>query len=278
MNTLVLKVTNVKKGGYCRPRIVFYGEWLSEIGFEPDTISTAIPVNDGMDITLCNENISKYNSIVKYAKDNGGKLVTTLLEGCDSKPHFPKFSLTGKNVENAGFNIGDDFVIRYEYGIIKLRKIYREKWGITDDMKTCFMVVGSINDKHMTKRVPKIKFPGHWLSEIGFVWDSLVLAVSEPGKLTFTYQGEGLKRYTELVSFARQNNAKLIQIRKRFTHNQPIPEISITGEFLERAGFGLDDVLLACCRSHTRAVSGGNDQGQDERIEVTKMDFEQLGF
>ena len=262
MNTLLLTVTKAG-GAEVRPKVCLIGAWLSEMGFEPDSLVMAIPENNGMSFTLCDENIKKYSDLVKIAKEQNGKLIQIILMSHKGKKS-PTLNTTGNYIYNGGLEIGDNIVVRYEYGSIKIRKINPQKLGLTEHSNTKIAVVGKSKRKQAHNHVPTIRLTGDWLAEIGFEKDGLVTAFSEPDKIIFQSQDDGIQKYSALVKYARENKMRLIQVSQISYRNKQVPSIFLTGSCLEHADFHINDVYVA--------------EYEQGLIKLKKIDFEQLGF
>lgn len=260
MNTLLLTVSKAGGAGK-RPKICLIGSWLSEMGFEPDSLVMAMPEQDGMTFTLCNENIKKYSELVKSAKEQNGKLMQIILMSHKGKK-FPTLVTTGSYITSKGLEIGDSLVVRYEYGFIKIRKIDLTRFGFTERYKVS--VVGKSKGKQAHHYIPTVRLGGDWLTEIGFEKDVLVTVFSEPDSILFQLHDEGIKKYSALVKYAREHKMRLIQVSEISDRNKRIPHMTLTGSCLEYADFGMDDVFVVSY--------------EYGRIKLKKIDFQSLGF
>jgi len=240
--------------GKSRPRIALYAPCLADMGFKPEALVQVFPEENGMVFVLCNENIEKYSQLLNDTRKKGGKLIQVYLAN-DRSHQGPAISTTGKYIRTAGLEMGDAYVVRYDYGFIRIRKL-------PDIANTKVILATSIREKNTGSPIPKIRLYGEWLSDIGFTPDALATAAAEPGLVVFKLQDNNIESYSTLVKYARQNKATLLQVKKEGKGNFPI--IGITGSIPYRAGFTQDDVFIASYEYGT--------------IKLQKLDLKQLGF
>jgi len=218
-----------------RPKINLCAPWLFDMGFTPAALVQALPEPGGISFILRNENIWKYSELYTSTKEKGGALII-VTSGANME-------ITGKCIRNAGLDIGDSLIARYEYGYIGARKL-------PDKAK----VIPAAKDKHT------VRLTGKWMTELGFTLGAVVTASVNPGSVTFKLQERGIEDYCVLVKHARKNKEQLLQV-----HMEAYTQcLEVDGAFLERAEFDLSDAFIATY-----------DYGI---IHVTKLDFEQLGF
>ena len=220
------------------PRLQFYAEWLREMGFVPDALVQFLPEPGGMSLTLCNENIPKYSELLCRTVERGGTLIHVNLH---RHREDPQLFLSGVHLKRAGLGYGDNLIIRYEYGSIRMRKL---PGGAV-----------KIVNSHLV---------GKWLADSGFLPDEALTVASTPGLITCKLQENGRGRTAELVRFARENKLKLLQVQKTKLKNEFGQYLDIPSSCLEKAGFSPEETLLA--------VYG---QGV---IKLQKPDFVGLGF
>jgi hypothetical protein len=254
MNTQLRSVTSSGVAEKRRPRIHLYAPAIADMGFKPEALVQVLPEEDGMVFTLCNENIGKYSALLNDTREKGGKLIQVYL--AKSPTHYgPAISTTGKYIRTAGLDMGDTFVVRYSYGLIRIRKL-------PDIANARFMLATAIRKKRTDEPIPKVRLYGEWLSDIGFTIDALATATAEPGAITFKLQDNNIESYSALVKYARRNKAKLIQARADGRGNYPT--IEMTGAIVVKAGFTQEDVFVARYEYGT--------------INLQKLDFKRLGF
>lgn len=284
MNTLFLTVT--KTGGAVkRPKICLMGKWLPEMGFVTDSLVMAIPEENGITFTLCNENIKKYSDLVKHTKEKNGKLIS-ILWMAHKGSHYPTLHTTGNYICSSGLEIGDSVAVRYEYGVIQLkkidqahrndsnntdaptvrgrRKLVQNQLGLTEDSSIKIAVVGKSRRNHAYLYVPTIRLTGEWMKEIGFVKDGLMTISSEPDSILFQLQNEDIRQYSALVKYAREHHMQLAQVGEINSRKKKVPHICLTGSPLECAGFHFEDVFTISYK-----------QGF---IRLTKVNLKQFGF
>jgi len=252
MYTQLQSVTCIGIGAKRRPRIFLYAPWLDELGFTPESLVQALPEENGMVFTLCNENIKKYSQLLSDTRKKGGRLVHVYTAD-DAYHHGTAVATSGQYIRACGLDMGDPIISRYDHGIIRIRKL-------PDIANTKVILATNIQERNTGNPIPKIRLYGAWLSDIGFTLDALVIATAEPGTITFELKDNDIRNYSDLVKYARQHKAKLLQVRKE----RNFPLIGMTGSIVARAGFSLYDVFIAYYEYGT--------------IKLQKLDLERLGF
>jgi len=245
MNVYPLSVSRGTADGSI-PVITLRGSWLAGIGFTPGALIQALPEPGGISLILCDENILGYKELNTTTKGKGGSLIRVYIDPTSGNLQISEKS---RCTRNAGLVYADALLARYEYRLIRIRKLPN---------KTKFIPAGK--DTTTGKPALKIRLSGIWLSRLGFGHGRLLTADAKPGSVTFTLQEKGVEHYKELSIYARKNKMRLLQVKGAADEWQ----FEIGGSFLETTGFCIDDVYLA-------AYEFG-------RIQVTRLDFEQLGF
>jgi hypothetical protein len=219
-----------------RLRFFLYAPWLSGAGFVPGALVQALPEPGGFSFTLCNENIKSYSELNLSAQENGGCLIQVT-----QAKESPQLYISGCYLENAGLVFGDSMLARYEYGLIRLRKL-------PPAVKMVAFVPGCT------------RFSARWLADFGFTPGQAVTASAEPGAFTCKLEPDGQNRTPELVRFARENKMYLLQVQK----SKNTQTIELPDSCLKKARFTTDGVLLA------RYTQGF--------LQLQKPDFVGLGF
>jgi len=109
--------------GEPKPRVFLLGDWLSDIGFSTDTLTT-VATEPGCITITAHAGPIVYSDIVRFARQNKMKLIQV-----SAKDGAPLIVAAGSCAEKAGFALGDIFCAAYEYGVIKLQKPDPEKFG-----------------------------------------------------------------------------------------------------------------------------------------------------
>jgi len=243
-----------------RARILFCGRWLPAMGFIPGALVQVMPETDGLSFNLCNENIKSYSELFNSTMDKGGNLIHVSLPIRKGYKE-PAFLTTGKYITDSGLSIGDLVIVKYDYGIIRVRKIDPNKLGFKN-----VQIITTTCIKHKTtkEQIPKVRLSGDWLSDIGFTINSVATAASEAGSMTLTLENADTGERA-FMKYLRGNKMKLVQVSKE-PHNRgmPLPCIGITGSCVETAVFHIGDMLAA---SYDYGV-----------IQLQKLDFDKLGF
>jgi len=237
MNIYSTSVTRAKGRGGLAPRIAFNAEWLREMGFVHGALAQFMPESCGCAIVLRDENIPKYSELAHATAENGGTLITM-----NTARDMPKIIVSGLFVELCGLKYGDVLLAKYEYGFIRMRKVFGENVKIT----TAHLV-------------------GKWLVESAFTPGAVFTLDAQPGLITCTLWENGLERRLEVVKYAREHRQKVCQVQKMSDKRKPdIVFIDLTPESLQKAGFMPGDGLLAAYK-----------YGQ---IQLERLDFTALGF
>jgi len=102
-----------------------------------------------------------------------------------------------------------------------------------------------VRNRNMPKPLPKALLTGEWLSELGFVPRALLIAISEPGRITFQLQ-DGIKKCKDL-RLVCQGQMEMIQVRETVGYGKLYPYITVPVSCLRNAGFTFGDALLVSC-------------------------------
>ena len=209
MNFHQLTVSYTVTSGSPRPRISFYCSWLSDMGFTPGALVKVLTKPGEMSFILCDEsNVKEKNeTFVKVLK-------------------APSLSISEPYIHDAGWDIDDSLLARYEYGLIQVRKL---------PPSTIIMPAAAARKKE------DLRLSGSWLASNGFVPDSVVTVASEPGSIVIRLYENGVEKYVELVKYARQKKLKILQVRKGLRNRF----IDVAGSCLNKAGFSPDGQFLA---------------------------------
>jgi hypothetical protein len=218
-------------------RLRIHLSWLPTVGFVSDALVQMLPEPGGITFVLCDENIKKYSELYALTKEKDGNLILA----SHASDGYPQLCLQGKNVRNAGLTPGDSMLIRYKYGLIRLRKL-------PDGVKVIYFTPDSA------------RFAASWLTDIGYIGGSVFMADAKSGIITCKLEHDAQNRMQQLVQHARRNKMYLLQVRK-IKNSQ---SIDLTAPCLKRAGFTDQDVLLA-------TYSNG-------LLQLQKPDFIGLGF
>jgi len=218
------------------PRLNFQAGWLADMGFVAGALVQFIPEPGGLAFVLCDENIPKYSQLYKSTKEQGGMLIQAY-----SYRDGLQLCVSNSLLANIGLVYGDNLIVRYEYGLIRMRKLAKSAVKLV----TAHVI-------------------GTWLAESGFVHDSVLSVASTHGLITCTLHEDGLQKAVELVKYARANKLTLLQVQKRWYKSSVILWFDIPASCLEKAGFALDETLLA---TYEHGI-----------IKLQKPDFAALGF
>jgi len=233
----LLTVTNTASRGVRCPGIFFLTERLADAGFISGALVQALPEPDGMAFNLCDDNIRRYSELDADTKEKGGKLIQVHHTKVRQR-EGPSLAVSGQILSRAGLAFGDTLIVRYGYGIVRLKKLPGTIKVIHVKSKT---------DSRTGKPILQLGLCGEWLSGLGFTPDALFTAYSEKGCVNFKLCDEGIERYSELVRFARQTGMKLLQVRTAPMRGKRFPRIEISGSCLDDAGVCIGEPLLTFC-------------------------------
>jgi len=228
-------ITRIDRNNNC-PRLNFHAKWLGAMGFVPGALVQFLPETDGMTFTLCDENIIKYSELDRRTKEKGGTLMQIY-----SRRDGLQVCISGARLDDTGLVYGDKLIIRYQPGLIRMRKL-----------------------PYLAAKLTTSHVIGKWLAESGFVPNAVLTMASEYGLITCQLHENGVERTAELVRYARENRLKLLQVQKEKYKHGVLQWIDIPPPCLEKAGFTSDDLLLAVYEYGT--------------IKLQKPDFIALGF
>jgi len=118
MNIYTTSVYGAGKGNFLSPAIAFCPPWLPNMGFTPGALVQILPEAGGIFFILCDENIRKYSELLRATEEKKGTLTTV---GCCRTGI--RLEIEGSCIRNAGLDVGDTLIVRYEYGLIRVRKL-----------------------------------------------------------------------------------------------------------------------------------------------------------
>ena len=262
MKTAIATLSKQGKGESI-PRICLAGNWLSDVGFDPDSLVQAIPEKDGILFTAYDENIRSYRELVQETKRQNGKLFPVMF-AIQGKHKCPTIATVGSYLVSNGLVVGDVLILRYGSGKIQARKCDITSWVGDSSESSQILLVRDGKRKKNAPPLPHIRIGRAWLSEIGFQKDALVSVHSEWETITLTLESQGISEYREVVKRVRTNRMRLIQITDVKNNGKYAPVLTLSGTTLTRSGFEIGDVVVA---TYT--------EGQ---IRFHKIPSEQLGF
>ena len=100
------------------PVFVLCPAWLPNMGFTPGALVQVLPEAEGLFFVLCDENIRKYSELLQATEEKKGTLITV-----DSCRTGIRMEIDGYCIRNAGLDVGDQLIVQYEYGLIRVRKL-----------------------------------------------------------------------------------------------------------------------------------------------------------
>jgi len=108
----------VLRGCYS-PVIVLCPPWLPDMGFTPGALVQVLPEAGGLFFILCDENIRKYSELLLATEAKKGELTT--VDCCNLRGIM--IAIDSYCISNAGLDFGDNLIVQYEYGLIRVRKL-----------------------------------------------------------------------------------------------------------------------------------------------------------
>jgi len=119
-------------GGVCSGlAIMLRPPWLPDMGFIPGALVQVLPEADGLFFILCDENIRRYSELLQATEEKKGELIT--VSHCCRRGTM--LEIDGHCIRNAGLDAGDTLIARYEYGLIRVRKL-------SEQLKTTEPLIG----------------------------------------------------------------------------------------------------------------------------------------
>lgn len=213
-----------------RPKIQFYGDWLTEMGFSGSALVQALPEPGGFCFTLKNNDIESYSSLFDDTKEKGGSLVRVFISN-GQNVKGPTFTVSGKYLERCGLKTGDALIAKCEYGLIRVRKV-------CDGMHV--FNIQKRKDRNTGEPIPNVYLHGSWLDDALFTPYTLVTVVSVPGLITLTALDKDTS-YQYACRHARQNKMRLLSVS--FRRGSSV--IDFTGSHVDRAGFSIGELVTA---------------------------------
>ena len=232
MNIQTASIHRSGRAADSRPRLQFCGDWLTEIGFVNGALVQTLPEPNGLALKLCNENILSYSELVRLTREQGGALNKAYIAN-DRCRRSPTLVTTGKHLLCGGLKVGDSLIAKYEYGLIRVRRL---------DENVRIISAAKYKDPKTGEYRPRVFIWGDWLNDIGFTPDTLMTVASEPGLITFTAYKDPVI-YNEIVRHARANKMQLVQVSYKTGQLTNATIINLQGARIENAGFGIDDIF-----------------------------------
>ena len=109
---------SVLHAGNSSPVVVLCPAWLPDMGFTPGALVQVLSEAEGLFFVLCDENIRKYSELLQATEEKNGTLITV-----DSCRTGIRMEIDGYCIRNAGLDVGDQLIVQYEYGLIRVRKL-----------------------------------------------------------------------------------------------------------------------------------------------------------
>jgi hypothetical protein len=240
MNTRLLTVTSTgsERSGI-HASVAMSGNWLSEIGFTVGERVQAIPLVDGMDFFLCNNETINNEAVKNAVINDKGKRLRVISKG----RKYPTLIATGSLIGDGGLHVGDLCVVRHQYATIRLRRLRLTDFGFNDNQHTQVWCFGKYG---------KNRINGKWMYRYGFEKGALLSVTAEDGSITIERTNESvgecddanMEDYARLVKMARKKLLALIQVGENKKSN---PYVDIPQMLFRRAGFLKDDVVVIHC-------------------------------
>jgi len=229
--TQLISVTRSSKN---KPQLSIYTDWLTTVGFTPNSLVQFLPEPFGFTFTLCNS-IPSYSKLARSTREKGGVLKNVHFCNIFKKPHL---TVTGVSMERTGLLYGDKTLAHYEYGFVRARKIPE----------------GALKVVTTPERIA-----GKFLSQLGHAAGAVLLATPQRGLITCEFQENGMERALELVRYARANRLYLLQLTDTRDKDRNIFKLDIPASCLARADILPDDALIVSY--------------SDGRLQLQKSDF-----
>jgi hypothetical protein len=206
------------------------------VGFISHALVQVLPTQGELIFKLSNENIRSYSELHESTVDCGGTLLRIFISNTRTVKG-PTFTVTGKYITDAGFEIGNHVIAKFEQGLITIRKM-------SDDLR--LLTVSKRTDRSSGLHVPNVCTNASWLNNFGFTPNTLVMLTSELNEITLTAL-EKDPGYDEACRLVRANKGRLIQVSEK----KGTPMIGFTGKVIDRAGFNIDEMVTVKCGDGT---------------------------
>ena len=115
-----------------------------------------------------------------------------------------------------------------------------------ETITTRVIVVGSARGSG-SKRLPRIRISGLWLSEFGFTAGGMVTCVMGDGTAVLKAAGADKEAYSECVSDIRRKGGQATQVLDTLHNKKRVPHFVIKGLWLTRHGFNIGDIIALYC-------------------------------
>jgi len=89
------------------------------MGFTSGALVQVLPEAGGLFFILCDENIRRYSELLQITEEKNGELIT--VDCCGRRGM--RMEIDSYCIRNAGLDIGDNLIVQYEYGLIRVRKL-----------------------------------------------------------------------------------------------------------------------------------------------------------
>lgn len=109
-------------------------------------------------------------------------------------------------------------------------------------MDTKVIVVGSSKGQ-TPKRIPRIRFGGYWLNEIGFEFNTVVSVKYENGNLVLQRHESGKEAYFHLANLGFRKRSCMLRVGRETISSQK-PHFSVKGYWLDEFGFNIGNVVI----------------------------------
>jgi len=124
LDTKIFKVYGYEKDKY--PYLLLGGNWLSEIGFDIGRFAN-IDISNGLIIIRLFDDVSFDDSLIlkQIIRKQYQKFLSVI-----PRKKLPVIQIKGKSLLDNGFKPQSHVLVKYEYGVIRLRLIESSKLGV----------------------------------------------------------------------------------------------------------------------------------------------------
>lgn len=236
-------------GNTIYPRILFTGQWLIKLGFDIESIVTAIYEAGMLTLEAQGTGIDTYKKIVHNVRQRQGQLFQVKNAVRSEGTHLD-LAIQGDWLTRIGFSVGDIVCVRILFKRIEIKKI--------DTLALGFHPLDSFRTMKVRKRtykkrqLPLIGLAGQWLDELGFHSNLTALANYKPNCLHFSPCQE------TVPNKRNEKQPTAINIGSAKHRSQIVPAFSLTGVWLDELGFHIgSDLLVGFQRGHIRIFQLG---------------------
>ena len=236
MNTNIMVLLDAK--GY--PKLRLPQHLLLDAGFSKDTLAVCTAKDDMLEIKAVGEGLTAYESIVTSVIKNAQHLARVK---CERFPKVLHLTVFGGFLSANGFKKHDVLLVRYEKGLIVLKRIDLAKLGFDEDNEMKSRVFAVQKSTREEKVRPRLELNGKWLADIGFKIRTPIHISHEKDTLIFEANIQSNITYSQ--DYYQKPRQTRMKVGKRGNNLKNPPAFLVHGRYLKEKGFDVGDILIA---------------------------------